>query len=161
MTTTPPPRSPARDDIDTVELPTVELSVFECPTRALVLDGEPMTRALMRRILERRGVEVAEAVDGSVATAILENWLPDVIFVDVQHDSFEALTNLAVIQVDSRWQNIPVIVTTTVFGTPLEGKLRQRADVVVDKPYRPNDIYDALDRTVVLSAPHDPLRPSS
>jgi two-component system, LytTR family, response regulator len=69
------------------------------PLRALIVDDEPLARALLRVLVERDPeVAVAGECGGVEAAAVVERERPDVLFLDVQMpevDGFDVLAALA------------------------------------------------------------------
>lgn len=65
--------------------------------RVLIVEDEPITRRVIRRLLERENIEVLEAGNGQAALAILQQRSPDVIVSDFRmpgmtgEDLFHAL----------------------------------------------------------------------
>ena len=59
----------------------------EKPLRVLLVDDEALSRARLRRLLERQPVEfeiVGEASDGNSALEQYQRWQPQVVFLDIQ-----------------------------------------------------------------------------
>jgi adenylate cyclase len=80
----------------------------------LVVDDDPVTRLLLTGSLERRGLQVAIAEDGSQALDLVRARAFDVILLDVvmpQMDGYEVLEQL---KVDPDLRHIPVIMVTSV-----------------------------------------------
>jgi two-component system, sensor histidine kinase len=50
----------------------------------LVVDDMPDTRRLMRRVLERAGLEVVEAGTGEAAIEVIERQRPDLVVLDLR-----------------------------------------------------------------------------
>ncbi len=92
------------------------LTRFRCNKPAgcsvLVVEDDPPTREMMRRVLEKEGWAVTEAGNGRDGLdKVLEN-CPDVIVLDLmmpEMDGFGFLTELRRVP---RWRQIPVIVVT-------------------------------------------------
>ncbi len=79
----------------------------------LIVDDDPATRALFRRLLVREGWAVREAADGARALALIEEHTPGLVILDLMMpniDGFEVLRRLR--EVD-RNAGIPVIVATS------------------------------------------------
>jgi CheY-like chemotaxis protein len=53
------------------------------PRKIVVVDNDPAIRAFVSMFLRRAGYEVVPAEDGLAALKILENWTPDVMFIDL------------------------------------------------------------------------------
>jgi CheY-like chemotaxis protein len=78
----------------------------------LVVEDDPETRDLIRRMLERENHVVLEAENGRAALEVLARELPSVILLDLmmpEMDGFELVVNLR--QAEA-WRHIPVVVLT-------------------------------------------------
>lgn len=58
----------------------------------LIVDDEPMTRNLLRLMLERAGFEISEAEDGLKALLMVAEQPPDVLLLDVMMPNMDGLT---------------------------------------------------------------------
>lgn len=79
----------------------------------LVVDDQDVNRVIIRRILERN-YRVLEAADGREALQILEQEHPRIcaVVLDLVMPGFDGYTTLRFMHSDSRFSNIPVLVTT-------------------------------------------------
>jgi two-component system chemotaxis response regulator CheY len=67
--------------------------------RVLLVDDEASLRRVMRRVLERRGLDVVgEAADGQEAVDKCRELNPDVVVLDVRMPSMDGLTALRAIK---------------------------------------------------------------
>jgi CheY-like chemotaxis protein len=88
--------------------------------RVLVVDDDAETRGLIRRMLEKEGHEVVEAIHGEEALECLRERLPDLILLDLMMpvmDGFEFSRELRKVEA---WRDIPVVVCTAKDLTPEE-----------------------------------------
>jgi DNA-binding response OmpR family regulator len=60
--------------------------------RILIVDDEPMTRDLLRLMLERAGFETLEAEDGLKALLMVAEETPDVLLLDVMMPNMDGFT---------------------------------------------------------------------
>lgn len=58
----------------------------------LIVDDEPLTRNLLRLMLERAGFEISEAEDGLKALLMMAEQAPDVLLLDVMMPNMDGLT---------------------------------------------------------------------
>ncbi|MAU02036.1 MAG: two-component system response regulator [Anaerolineaceae bacterium] len=58
----------------------------------LIVDDEPMTRNLLRLMLERAGFAISEAEDGLKALLMVAEQSPDVLLLDVMMPNMDGLT---------------------------------------------------------------------
>jgi CheY-like chemotaxis protein len=79
---------------------------------ALVVDDDPATRELLRRMLERDGWNVMEAENGRVALGRMEWRRPALILLDLMMPEMDGLQFLKEMRQREEWRSIPVIVVT-------------------------------------------------
>lgn len=75
----------------------------------LIVDDEPMARALLRLMLVRAGFDVSEAEDGYQALAKMRNRAPDVVILDVMMPGIDGYTVCALMRAEEALGPIPVI----------------------------------------------------
>jgi type II secretory ATPase GspE/PulE/Tfp pilus assembly ATPase PilB-like protein/CheY-like chemotaxis protein len=110
------------------------------PAKRLVLiaDDEPITRTLVRLLLERDGYAVIEAQTGRQAIDLAVQHRPDLIVMDLnmpQMDGYEAIVE---IRRKPGFATIPIVVVTAEEGPAVEQKvLALGADDFIVKPFEP------------------------
>jgi CheY-like chemotaxis protein len=93
------------------------LSKYHCAQlrcSVLLVEDDPVTREMMRRMLEREGWLVAEAENGRVALDYVVKSQPELILLDLmmpEMDGFEFITEL---RKTPEWRSIPVVVITAM-----------------------------------------------
>jgi len=113
--------------------------------KVLCVDDDHDQRLLLSFLLERQGLDVRIAADGDEGIAIAQEWLPDLILMDLMMpgvDGFEATKKL---RADKRTAKIPIL-ALTAYG---EEKMQARARAVgmdgfVLKTILPADLSDVL-----------------
>lgn len=91
--------------------------------RVLVVDDSVTVRKVTSRFLEREGYEVTTAKDGADALLTLQDYMPDIMLLDIEMprmDGFEVAKNM---RSSSRLRDIPIIMITSRTGE----KHRERA----------------------------------
>lgn len=78
----------------------------------LVVDDDPMTREMLRRILSKRGWSVAEAADGTAALSILGRTRPAAVVLDLMMPGMDGFEVLDTMRREAKWRDIPVVVVT-------------------------------------------------
>ncbi len=79
----------------------------------LVVDDDPASRALFRRILVREGWAVREASDGMRALAQLEIKLPTIMVLDLMMPNLDGFETLRAVRNRSEFDDLPVIIATS------------------------------------------------
>ena len=105
-------------------------------SRVLIADDEPITRLLVKSLLERENFEVLEARNGDEAVAIATSERPDLVLLDLNMpvmDGYEAIHHL---RHDVSLTSLPIIVLTAEDGQTVERRvLAMGADDYMLKPF--------------------------
>jgi CheY-like chemotaxis protein len=82
--------------------------------RALVVDDNEHMRALLRRLLQRMGIENTEYADGSAALEVVETELPDLILTDLTMQFMDGISFVRTLRrsPNEKVQTTPVIMIT-------------------------------------------------
>jgi CheY-like chemotaxis protein len=87
--------------------------------RILIVDDDEVSRFIVRRMIERDGHEVQEAGDGEAALAALDAGLmPDCMLLDLMMPRVGGVDVLRRMRSDARWQQIPVLLMTSLDDGP-------------------------------------------
>jgi len=108
----------------------------------LICDDEPSLRELIRVSLDG-AYEFAEADDGEQSLEIARRLRPDVVILDMMMPRLSGLEVLAELRRDQELSDTRVIVLTAQPATREEA-LREGADVVMVKPFEPDQITAAV-----------------
>jgi CheY-like chemotaxis protein len=124
------------------------------PTRVLLVEDDAVQRERMRGWLEGPQWTVREAANGREALDRLKEGKPDVILLDLMMPEMDGFAVVAALQKEAGWQDIPVIVITSL---DLDAKDRARLNagvqfVLVKERFRPADLVERI-RWLVHSKP--------
>jgi DNA-binding response OmpR family regulator len=75
----------------------------------LIVDDEPMTRNLLRLMLERAGFEISEAEDGLKALLMVAEKTPDVLLLDVMMPNMDGITVCEKLRSQAETAALPII----------------------------------------------------
>jgi two-component system sensor histidine kinase BarA len=97
------------DEVDRVLAGSAETAAAKAKSRSRVLitDDEPITRMLVKLLLEREHYEVLEAANGRQAVEIAMRQRPDLLLIDLnmpEMDGYEAISRL---RRDFTWPRCP------------------------------------------------------
>jgi CheY-like chemotaxis protein len=112
--------------------------------RILVADDEPSMRQFLRIILGEDH-EVSEAANGLEALDLARELAPDLLILDVMMPGRSGLEVLAEVRRDPRLAEIPVIMITAWDDVQAHA-LAARAELVLTKPFDPEDLRTAVER---------------
>lgn len=106
--------------------------------RVLVTDDEPITRMLVKVLLERERFQVLEPTNGREAVEITTRERPDLLLIDLnmpEMDGYEAIGRL---RRDFSFAMLPIVVITAEEGPGIERRvLELGADDYIVKPFDP------------------------
>ncbi len=75
----------------------------------LIVDDEPMTRNLLRLMLERAGFRILEAEDGLQALKVVAAQSPDLLILDVMMPNMDGITVCETLRAEAETAVLPVI----------------------------------------------------
>jgi len=93
-------------------LDTLRRHTGTAPGVALMVEDDPVTRAMLRRMLESDGWSVEEAANGREALACVERRRPGLIVLDLMMPEMDGFEFLAEMRLREQWRSIPVVVVT-------------------------------------------------
>jgi CheY-like chemotaxis protein len=99
--------------------------------RLLVVDDDPLIVDLVRQSLEGEHYEIAAASDGLAALAMIEQYQPDVILLDLMMPHLDGFGVIEALRQDGSKRSIPVIVLTAKALSQEEQTLLQQQVLTV------------------------------
>jgi Tfp pilus assembly pilus retraction ATPase PilT len=106
--------------------------------RVLVTDDEPITRMLVKLLLERQNFEVLEAANGRDAVEIALREHPDLLMIDLNMPEMDGYEAIARVRREMSLAMMPVLVLTSEEGPGVERRvLELGADDYIIKPFDP------------------------
>ena len=123
----------------------------------LLVEDNPISRQVMRELLENDGLSIYEAPDGKRAIEMLGERAYDIVFMDVQMPVMDGLEATRLIRADGRFEGLPIIALTAY---AMSGD-RERCMAVgmndhLPKPVDPDALYSALERWLGPAAAAEP-----
>lgn len=111
------------------------------PARVVVADDDEVLRELITATLVGAGFEVATAVDGHTAIALIENRLPDLVVLDVMMPGLSGIQVCRQLRSNPRTQSLPIIMLTARIQAQHESEgLMSGADLYLSKPFSPRSL---------------------
>ena len=110
-----------------------ESVVSDGPPKVAVIDDEPAIREVLEIGLGQEGFEVRSAVDGQAGLALVTDWRPDCVVLDLM---LPKIDGIALIPELRRVTEVPIVMLTAL-GTVRDrvGGLQAGADDYVVKPF--------------------------
>jgi len=106
---------------------------------AVVVEDEISICLIYKRVLEKLGYQVIEALDGESALVVLERYQPDIIFLDMLLPKVNGVTVLNYITTSAHLAHVPTIIVSS--NKQFEAMAQTHPSVgFVLKPIRPEQI---------------------
>jgi type II secretory ATPase GspE/PulE/Tfp pilus assembly ATPase PilB-like protein/ActR/RegA family two-component response regulator len=106
--------------------------------RVLVTDDEPITRMLLKLLLEREHFDVLEAANGQQAIEIAVRERPDLLLIDLNMPEMDGYAAIARLRREFTLATLPIVVLTAEDGPGIEQRVLQLgADDYILKPFDP------------------------
>jgi len=82
------------------------------PCPVLLVEDDDATREITRKILEKEGLKVSEAINGQLALESVRNELPCLILLDLMMPEMDGFQFIERMRSDPNWRTIPIVVLT-------------------------------------------------
>ena len=112
--------------------------------KILVVDDQPINVQLLKRKLEKGGIEILTAYNGQEALDVVAHTKPDLILLDVMMPDMDGIEVCQRLQANETSRHIPIIFVTA--RTSKEGKLEGLGVGAVDYITKPIDLDETLAR---------------
>jgi len=129
--------------------------------RVLVVDDHDQSRLLLRKLLQKIGFEIEEAINGEEALARVRNWRPDVVLMDVDMPIMDGIEAARRIKAGEAGEPIPKVLaleasTFTSDRAPTEDN---GCDAVIDKPVGETELSENLAELLGIRYLEEPRLP--
>jgi signal transduction histidine kinase/FixJ family two-component response regulator len=115
--------------------------------RLLVVDDREVNRKLLVRLLAPLGFAVREAATGEEALAEWESWAPHLIWLDMRLPDIDGYAVTQRIKATRRGKGTVIVaLTASALAEDRAGVLGAGCDDYIRKPFREEEIYEALAR---------------
>jgi PAS domain S-box-containing protein len=138
------------------------LSPGQVPRRILVVDDDATNRDLLLQLLGRIGFLVRTASDGRDARAVVDAWQPDLVLMDLRmpgEGGLEATRRIRARQAASAPRIVAL--SASAFAEDRAEALDAGADAFLAKPFREEDLLEALRAQLGVEYEAEPQAPPS
>lgn len=118
--------------------------------KILIIEDDESTRFLLKRILKRRYTcAVIEAENGEIGLNSLQEYLPDLVLLDLTMPVMDGVETLGRIRSNPIFKNIPVLVITALNEKKLVGTLAEKgiSDYIL-KPIDPDLAFKRIQKVI-------------
>lgn len=122
--------------------------------KILLVDDEPYIRFSTRKILERAGHKVVEAVDGEDGLKVLESDRPDLILLDVRMPGTDGWEICREIKRAEETRDVPVVICSVYTSEEFVKKSMEyaQADAHINKPFDINELLNTVEKVLEKAA---------
>lgn len=107
----------------------------------LVVEDNPDFQKLTRHILEQEGYKIFTASDGAQGLKFLEEWVPDMILLDIRLPDMDGYEICRIIRSNPRHGRVPIIMVTIESEVKnIVRGLKMGADDYIVKPFNPDEL---------------------
>ncbi len=106
----------------------------------LVVEDDPITRELLRRLLQAEGFEVVTAENGRVGLERVDEKRPALVILDLMMPEVDGFQFLEALRHRQEWQQLPVVVVTAKDLTEEDRRrLRGNVEKILQKGETPRE----------------------
>jgi twitching motility two-component system response regulator PilH len=111
----------------------------------LVVEDSPAQREAIKELLQKSGLDVAEATDGVEALEHIVSACPDLVVLDIVMPRMNGYEVCRRLKTDPKTQNVPVVMCSSK-GEEFDRYwgMKQGADAYIAKPFQPKDLIGTV-----------------
>jgi len=114
-------------------------------TTVMVVDDSITIRKVTERMLTRYGIEVVLAKDGVDATNQLQDFMPDLMLLDIEMPRMDGFEVASFVRNDERLQDLPIIMITSRTGSKHKEKAMEiGVNQYLGKPFQEDDLVSNI-----------------
>lgn len=114
-------------------------------TTVMVVDDSITIRKVTERMLTRYGIDVVLAKDGVDATNQLQDFMPDLMLLDIEMPRMDGFEVASFVRNDERLQNLPIIMITSRTGSKHKEKAMEiGVNQYLGKPFQEDDLVSNI-----------------
>jgi len=119
--------------------------VVVAKTTVMVVDDSITIRKVTERMLTRYGIEVILAKDGVDATNQLQDFMPDLMLLDIEMPRMDGFEVASFVRNDERLKNLPIIMITSRTGSKHKEKAMEiGVNQYLGKPFQEDDLVSNI-----------------
>jgi CheY-like chemotaxis protein len=114
----------------------------------LIVEDHPTMRDAMRLVLEEDGHQVEEATDGEAGIAMIRDYPPDVVLLDLNIPVVSGAEVLETLKADPATSEVLVVIVTATGEEGRRKALSAGADGYITKPFSPLALLRTVERVL-------------
>ena len=126
-------------------------------TKVLVAEDNPANRELLRELLENRGYDVVEALDGQEALRMVDETQPDILLLDIGMPILDGYAVARRIRENPALAALPILaITAYAMQGDRDKILHSGFDGYLSKPVNARALADELERLLYIRNDRNP-----
>jgi DNA-binding response OmpR family regulator len=116
-----------------------------------IIDDDPVTRAMLAKILDREDLKILQAGDGQLGWDMIQREVPDLVITDMLIPRIDGLDLCRQIKRDPILKLVKVILMSAVYkGFHHKAEIREsKADDFIEKPIQAKVLKEKVDRLLL------------
>ncbi|NOQ89574.1 MAG: response regulator [Gammaproteobacteria bacterium] len=140
------------DSLFKEHVPVEEAVVVSDKTTVMVVDDSITIRKVTERMLSRYGIEVVLAKDGVDATNQLQDFMPDLMLLDIEMPRMDGFEVASYVRNDERFKDLPIIMITSRTGSKHKEKAMEiGVNQYLGKPFQEDDLVSNINKILNTS----------
>lgn len=120
--------------------------------KILIVEDSPTQSAVLTKLLEKGGHQVAVAADGDQGVAMAIEQQPDLVLMDIIMPTLNGFQATRKLRIDPKTKHIPVIILTTKdMAADRAWGMRQGAKAYVTKPFDEDELIQTITYQLALA----------
>jgi len=116
--------------------------------KILIVDDDPIILKALEKVLLSEGYWVAKAKNGKEALYIADDFLPDVIILDIMMPVMDGTVTLEYLEKNPRTRNIPVLFLTSLISKSEESGKGTMGRCILAKPIDKDKLLKEIERCI-------------
>ncbi|HNY12871.1 MAG TPA: response regulator, partial [Candidatus Wallbacteria bacterium] len=113
--------------------------------KILIVDDVASNRSVLRVLLENTGFFVNEASNGQDALLVINEWMPDAIFMDRYMPSLDGIETSRMIRASEKYGNIPILMlSASAITENRDEAIIAGIDIFLRKPFIEEEVFENL-----------------
>jgi two-component system, OmpR family, response regulator VicR len=127
-----------------------EVKMTEKVRKVVYIEDEEDMISLVRLILERKGFEIKGAIGGREGLAIIHEYKPDLVLLDLMMPDMDGWDVYQQMKSDNLMSDIPVIIVTAKAQNidKVLGLHIAKVDDYISKPFSPHDLLESIENVL-------------
>jgi two-component system, OmpR family, response regulator VicR len=127
-----------------------EVKMTEKVRKVVYIEDEEDMISLVRLILERKGFEIKGAIGGREGLAIIHEYKPDLVLLDLMMPDMDGWDVYQQMKSDNLMADIPVIIVTAKAQNidKVLGLHIAKVDDYISKPFSPHDLLESIENVL-------------